>query len=124
MNGAAFQLNKVRRAIRTQGKLFRFERPGKNKFGEPNGKTESYEFIGVYHELTGYKRKSTGESTTVREATISNSAPMVLMLWEDAKELHHQDTVKFNDKTYRVNEIKNLSEANLVADISLEEVQT
>ena len=124
MNGTAFQLNKVRRAIRTQGKLFRFTRPGKNKFNEPNGETESYEFVGVYHELTGYKRKSTGESATIREATMSNSAPMVLMLWEDAKELHHQDQVKFNDKTYRINEIKNLAEANLVADISLEEVQT
>ena len=120
MNGAAFQLNKVRRAIRSQGKLFKAERPKKNKFNEPTEGTVSQCFRGIFHELTEYKSKTTGESSTIRQ----RSSPMVLVLWEDAKELHHQDRVKFNNKDYRINEIKNLSEANLVADIYLEEVQT
>lgn len=119
MNGAAFQLNKIRRAIRTQGQTFEAIRPKKNEFDEPTKETVSQQFKGVFHELTEYKSKTTSEASTIRQ----RSSPMVLVLWEDAKELHHQDQIKFNNKTYLVNEIKNLAEANLVADIYLEEVQ-
>lgn len=124
MHSAAFQLNKVSRLIRTQGKPFKFTKPGKNEFGEPNGETVSHEIRGVYHETSsytsGYVAKSTTEATTLRQKAL----PMVLALWESVGELHHQDMVTFNGKPYRVNEIKNVAEANLVADISLEEVQT
>lgn len=121
MNSAAFQLNKVRRLIRTQGKIFKFVRPGNDEFGEPNGETVSNEILGVYHESSsGYATKNTTEATTIRQKPL----PMVLALWESARELHHQDTLKFNKKQYQINEIKNIAEANLVADISLEEVQT
>ena len=120
MNNAIFQLSKVRKTIRVQGKTFLVTRPGKNEFGEPNGETESHEITGVYHELTEYRSKTTSEASTIRQ----RSSPMILLLWEDAKELHHQDKIEFNDKSYRVNEIKNLAEANLIADVSLEEVQT
>ena len=119
MNHRAFQLNKVRRAINSYGQLFQFDSPGKNEFGEPNGETVSHEVKGVFHETTQYLTKSTSEASTIRK----RSSPMVLMLWEEAKNLHHQDQVRFNNQKYRVSEIKNLGEANLVADISLEEVQ-
>lgn len=124
MHSAAFQLNKVRRLIRTQGKPFKFTKPGKNEFGEPNGETVSHEIRGVYHETSSYASghvaKSITEATTIRQKAL----PMVLALWESVGELQHQDMVTFNGKPYRVNEIKNVAEANLVADISLEEVQT
>lgn len=124
MHSAGFQLNKVRRFIKTQGKPFKFSKPGKNEFGEPNGETVSHEIIGVYHETfnytSGYADKTATEATTIRQKAL----PMVLALWESVKELHHQDMLTFNGKPYRVNEIKNLMEANLVADISLEEVQS
>ena len=120
MNQKAFQLNKVRRTIRTLGQSLLVQREGTNDFGEPNGETESLELKGVFHESTGYLTKSTSESSTVRK----KSSPMLLCLWEDTAELlHHQDRVILNNKTYKVNEIKNLAAANLVADISLEEVQ-
>lgn len=124
MHSAVFQLNKVRRLIQTQGKPFKFDKPKKNEFGEPNGETVSHEIKGVYHETfgyaSGYVTKSATEATTIRRKAL----PMVLALWESIGELHHQDMVTFNGKPYRVNEIKNVAEASLVADISLEEVQT
>lgn len=119
MHGAAFQLNKVRRLINTQGKAFHFEKPIKNEFGEPNGQTVSVVLRGVFHETTSYLNKTSTDASTLRK----KASPMVLMLWESAEGLHHTDELKFNEKTYRVTEIKNLQEANLVADISLEEVQ-
>lgn len=124
MNSAAFQLNKIRRLIKTRGKIFKFEKPGKDEFGEPNGETVSRSIVGVYHETPGYasghSRKSTSEATTIR----TKGYPMVLILWEDLGNLHHQDELLFNEKRYLVTEIQNVAEANLIANVSLEEVQT
>lgn len=120
MDALTFQLNKVRRLINTQGKLFKFTRQGTNEFGEPNGQTESVDIVGVYHETTSFLSKSATEATTIRQ----KSSPMILCLWEDAQKILHTDELSFNEKTYKVGEVKNISEANIVGDISLEEVQT
>ena len=48
---------------------------------------------------------------------------MILCLWESAELLQHKDTLTYNGKKYTIGEIKNLAEANIIADISLEEVQ-
>lgn len=124
MNHAPFQLNKVRRLIKTQGKLLQFEAPKKNEFGEPTDETVIHTVQGVYHETTGYASghspKSTSEATTIR----TKGFPMILTLWESVGELHHEDALKFNGKSYTVTEIRNINEANLLASISLEEVQT
>ena len=121
MNQKAFQLNKIRRTIRTLGQSLLVQRESTNDFGEPNGETETLELKGVFHESTGYLTKSTSESSTVRK----KSSPMLLCLWEDVEDrVHLQDYILFNGKKYMIGEIKNLLEANLMADISLEEVQT
>ena len=124
MYNAAFQLNKIRRLINTQVQEFHFTSLGKNEFGEPNGETVSHVIQGVFHEAlgyaSGYATKTTSEGTTIR----NKDFPMVLTLWESLGELRHNDILTFNGKSYRVNEIKNVAEANLIANISLEEVQT
>ena len=121
MHNGAFQLNKVRRMLRTQGISVVVKKPVLNDFGEPTGNTKDREIKGVFHETTSYASKTTTEASTIRK----KSSPMLLCLWEDIAEiLRHQDEVTINNKTYKVNEIKNLAEANLIADISLEEVQT
>ena len=120
MDALSFQLNKVRRLINTQGKLFTFKRPGTSEFGEPNGQTESVNIRGVYHETTSFLSKSATEATTIRQ----KPSPMILCLWEDAQKILHTDELTFNGKSYKVGEVKNISEANIVGDISLEEVQT
>lgn len=124
MHSAAFQLNKIRRLIRTQGKVFSVKKPMRDEFGEPTGEGEYQEIKGIFHEAiggsSGYYSKETSEGTTLRK----KGFPMVLTLWESLGELHHTDIVTFNNKTYKVTEIKNITEANLIASISLEEVQT
>lgn len=120
MDALSFQLNKVRRLINTQGKLFTFKRTGTNEFGEPNGQTESVNIKGVYHETTSFLSKSATEATTIRQ----KPSPMILCMWEDAQKILHTDELAFNGKSYKVGEVKNISEANIVGDISLEEVQT
>lgn len=120
MDALAFQLNKVRRLIHTQGKTFSFKRQETNDFGEPNGQTVSVNVVGVYHETTSFLSKTSTESTTIRQ----KPSPMILCLWEDAQKILHTDELFFNGKTYKVGEVKNISEANIVGDISLEEVQT
>lgn len=123
MNHKAFQLNKVRRFINTHGQIFQFDKPGKNEFGEPNGETVSHKVKGVFHETSGfasgYVAKTSGDSTTIR----TKPNPQFLTLWESVGPLQHQDKLTFNDKTYKVTEITNLLQANLIAEISLEEVQ-
>lgn len=120
MDALAFQLNKVRRLIHTQGKTFGFKRQGTNDFGEPNGQTVSVDIAGVYHETTSFLSKTVTESTTIRQ----KPSPMILCLWEDAQKILRTDELSFNGKTYKVGEVKNISEASIVGDISLEEVQT
>lgn len=119
MNSASFQLNKVRRSIATLGTSFVFIRPDKNAFGEPNGQTISVAIKGIYHETTSFLSKSSVESTTVR----TKPSPMILCLWQDAQKLQHMDKLAFNGKSYKVGDIKNLSESNIIGDISLEEIQ-
>ena len=119
MNSAAFQLNKVRRLINTQGRSVVVTRQGKNKFNEPNGEAEVFNIKGVFHETISYLSKTGSNGSTVR----SKPSPMFMCLWESAESLQHTDQVFINNRTYNIGEIKNIDEANAVADISLEEVQ-
>lgn len=119
MDALKFQLNKVRRLINTQGQEFKFNRVKTNEFGEPSGQTVSVNIVGVYHETTSFLSKTATDSTTIRQ----KPSPMILCLWEDAQKILHTDELSFNGKTYKVGEVKNISEANIVGDISLEEVQ-
>lgn len=121
MHNGAFQLNKMRRAIRTQGRPFEVVRPKTNKFNEPTQDMESFGFVGILHDMTKFTAKSTNDASTIQQR---NYAPMILTLWEDAKGIQPKDLIKFNGKSYRIAEVRNVAEANLVADISLEEVQT
>lgn len=119
MNARLFQLHKIRRLICTQGYGFEFFLPGENEFGEPDGVSETHIVAGVYHETTSFLSKTSSDSTTIRQ----KPSPMILCLWEDVERLSHMMQLKYNGKLYRIGAIRNLSEANIVADISLEEVQ-
>jgi len=119
MYAQAFQLNKVRRLINTQGRSVVVTRQGKNKFNEPNGEAEVFNIKGVFHETTSYLSKTGSNGSTVR----SKPSPMFMCLWESAESLQHTDQVLINNRLYNIGEIKNVDEANAIADISLEEVQ-
>lgn len=117
-----FQLNKLRRLIRTQGKPFLFRKQILNKFNEPDGYNESVTIIGVFHELalSWYKSKDTNEATSISK----RASPMVMILWDEVELIKGDVIVEFNNNTYRVCNINNIGECNLVADVSLEEVLT
>lgn len=122
MHSSSFQLNKVKRLLRTTGRPFTFTRTGVDRFGEPDGTTESFEITGVYHESASnsmYSVQQKADSATVWP----KSFPMMLCLWEDAEKLEPDDIVEFNGKQYKIGEIRNLEASNLIADITLEEVQ-
>ena len=120
MNSSAFQLNKVKRLIKVQGRSVVVTRQKKNKFNEPNGEAEIFSVTGVFHETTSYLSKTGSDGSTVR----AKPSPMLMCLWDDIKKLKHTDQVILNNRTYNIGEIKNLCEAEVVGDISLEEVQT
>lgn len=119
MDSAAFQCNKIRRLIATQGQEFQFQRQGANDFGEPNGQTEFLTLMGVYHEIAGFLSKNSTEGSTTRK----QPNPMILCLWEDALLLQHTDELVFNSKKYHIAEIRNILECNIAADISLQVIQ-
>lgn len=119
MNAAAFQLNKVRRLINTQGRSVVVTRQRKNKFNEPNGEAEVFNITGVFHETTSYLSKTGSDGSTVR----AKPSPMFMCLWSDAQLVKHTDRITINGHTYSIGEVKNLCEANVAGDISLEEVQ-
>ena len=120
MYAISAQLNKVRRLINTQGGWFLFIKKGKNDFGEPSDEVEStVRLRGVYHETTSYLKKSSGDAATVR----AKSSPMILCLYEAAAFLDTDFMLEYRGKTYRIGEIKDVSEAGIACEISLEEIQ-
>ena len=120
MNSRLFQVHKVRRLILTQGEQFEFIRRDQNAFDEPNEVVQAITLRGVYHETVSFISKTSTDATTLRK----KASPMILCLWEDAKQLKHTDVLEFKSKTYKIGGIKDLSEDGLICDISLEEVQT
>ena len=115
-----FQLHKVQRLINTNGVTYNFIRYSKNEYNEPS--EESYENIsvkGMYHGTTAYLSLTSSDSTTIRKQI----SPMILCTWEDAKVLKQEDQLMLHGKLYRVSGIVDIAELQLIADISLEEVQ-
>lgn len=123
MNSAAFQLHKVRRMIRTLGRTVRFEKDVEDQFHEPTGEKTVAEFQALMHEAewggTLGIEKQTSDSAVLR----TKPAVRLIALWEDCQHIDHQYQAIINSRTFRIDGIRNLDEANLVADISLEEVQ-
>lgn len=122
MEAALFQLYKVQRAISTQGTLFTVENSSKNEYNEPTDMVQTTQFKGLYHEYqetTGFIAKTTSDSSTVNR----KSSPMILCILDEVKGLSKGDHIIANRKTYELVEIKDIAEAGIIADLSLEEIQ-
>lgn len=122
MNSPNFQLNKVRRHLRTSGRDFTFIREGTDSFGEPNGTTESFVIQGIYHE-TNINSIALLQNSSDAATVWPKKIPSMFCLWEYAQQVNLTDLVTINSKRYKISQIRNLYEANLVADILMEEVQ-
>ena len=121
MNSPNFQLNKVRRHLKASGRDFTFIREGTDSFGEPNGTTESFIIPGIYHETNS--GTTTVQNNSDSATTWPKKIPSMLCLWESVQQIKLTDLVSINSKKYKISQIRNIEEANLVADILMEEVQ-
>ena len=122
MNSPNFQLNKVRRHLRASGRDFTFIREGTDSFDEPNGTTESFVIQGIYHE-TNINSVALLQNSSDAATIWPKKIPSMLCLWEYAQQVRLTDLVIINSKRYKISQVRNLYEANLVADILMEEVQ-
>lgn len=118
MNHPNFQLSKVKRLIAVSGQEFSFERPGLNDFNEPTGTAETVVITGVYHETSSFITLATSEASITK----TKPSPQILALYTDASKLKSGDKVLYRNHTYKVTGWKDLMEAGVVADISLEVV--
>lgn len=118
-----FQLHKVRRLIHTNGLVYDFVRPTKNEFGEFSDENTAdalhISVRGMYHETSSYLSQTASDSTTIRKQV----SPMILCTWENAKMLKQNDRLKIHDKLYTISGVKDIAESQVIADISLTEVQ-
>lgn len=115
-----YQLHKVQRFIAVHGTEFELVRFKLNSYNEPTDTIEDKrEIRGVYHETTGYLSETTSDSTTIR----SRYSPCILCTWKSSEGLNSSYQVHINSRLYTISEIKNVAEANLIAEISLVEVQ-
>lgn len=120
MKATAFELNKLRRLIRTQGKQYRFYRDYLNKFNEPTGDTQATEISAVYHTVTQRVDVLAGEGGSIHTRRV----PMLLALLTEGFNIQQGDFVDINDITYKVTGVSNINNWNIAVDISLEEVVT
>ena len=119
MINTKFEAYKIKRELKRNGIEYEFKRADKNDFGEPGGELMSIgKLKGIYHEQNSNVQITTGDTTQVRTKKI----PMILCLYKDAASLVLRvgDTIKINEKTFKVTGIVNIQEWNIIADISLE----
>jgi hypothetical protein len=118
MKTPAFEANKLRRLIRVQGVSYTFFHPKENEFGEALEKAVETQVHGVLHSTSQYISVTHAESASVQE----KNSPMILALFEEAKNIQQGDYTVINDTRYNVTAVSNVAEWNVIADISLEAV--
>ena len=127
MINTKFELYKLRRELKRNGKDYTFRRRKLNQFNEPTGELEDVLTIRcLYHEVSSFKTTSTGDSST----TVTEKQPMLLCAVEDVKgsSLEEGDFIEVNDSVYgdkkvlRFVGIVDIQNYGIIADISLEVV--
>lgn len=112
-----FELFKLKNAIKKNGKELVVKRAKKNEFGE---ETEEYTDVciikGIYHEVNSYLQKNTKEGANYTQ----KKKPMVLSPYIDCSEVLSGDVIEISDKLFKVTEINNMGQEDIIADISLE----
>lgn len=115
-----FEAYKIAREIKKSGVQNVFYRDGKNEFGEPDANTRVT--IGtlksLYHEQNGYVQMSVADEVQYR----TKKMPMLMALYEDVKVLDLQagDYTIINSRKYKVTNVLNLYNWNILCDLSLE----
>lgn len=114
--------NKIKRQIDWNGQEFEFLRYKQNEYHELTDEVEEqFLFKGIFHEGGGYGGMLNIELYERDGArTVSKMKPMILCLYEDAKNLDMDDTVLIGDCRYLVVEKNDLKNMHIAFEISLE----
>lgn len=112
------ELHKVSREIKIHGTQYNVSRTVKDKYGEDvQGEYEQIATIdGLFHISKGYITNNISDGTR----THSKGSPMLLVLYEQSKEIQNGDFLMINENKYKVIEKNNIQEYNIIVDISLE----
>ena len=119
MEAILFQLHKVRQAIKAHGRVMTVKIPFLDAYDEPVEDAEVVTVMGLYHETTGYITKSTKDGSSMNR----KSSPMFLCEKTSVTRIYPGLKAQIGNRQYIVVEIKDLDEAGVIADISLEEIQ-
>lgn len=112
------ELHKVLREIQIHGTEYTFFRKKVDKYGEPT-KEEPEQIAnvkGLFHVSKGYVTQNIQDGTR----THSKGQPMLMVAYENTREIQTDDFLIINENTYKVVEKNNIQEYNIVTDISLE----
>lgn len=127
MINTRFELYKLRRELKRNGKDYTFQRRKLNQFNEPTDELDDVLTIRcLYHEVSSFKTTSTGDSST----TVTEKQPMLLCAVEDVKDsgleigdfIEVEDSVYGGKKVLRFVGIVDIQNYGIIADISLEVV--
>lgn len=119
-----FEAYKIAREIRRSGQNYQIKRCYDNKYGEPT--SDEYksvcQFCGLYHEDNSNIQIQTGDAIQFRTKKI----PMILCLYEDIEhfDIKPNDVIIINKNLYKITGLVNIQNWNIVADISLEVVDS
>lgn len=113
-----FEVAKLKRLLRTQGKHYEICRQRVDKFKQTTNESEkdSFLILGVYHESQSFVSMQVNEGSITR----GKKQPMIMTTFEDAKEIKLGDVLKHNDKQYKVVNVRDIMDIGVYADISLE----
>jgi len=123
MQTEVFFKNKIKRQILWNGQEFIFTRYGFNDYNEIDYTKVEQQFVfkGIFHDGGGYGGML---NITLYERdgarTLTKMKPMILALYEDAKDLKMDDVVQISDSIYKVVEKNDVKGMGIAFEISLE----
>lgn len=114
------ELHKVAREIATHGNNYTFLRDKVDKYGETID--DEIETVctanGIFHTSKIYVSKVAKDATTSH----TKGSPMLLLRYSDSDGIKQNDYVFINNKKFKVVDVNDIQEYNIIVDISLDEV--
>lgn len=109
----------IEREIIRNGSTYIVKRNKVDKYGEPTQEVEEVTTLrGLFHISKGFVTKNTSDGSQTK----TKGQLMILALLEECATIQNGDFVVINSNTYKITDINNIEEYNIIADISLEVV--
>lgn len=109
----------IEREITRNGSTYIVKRNKVDKYGEPTQEVEEVTTLrGLFHISKGFVTKNTSDGSQTK----TKGQPMILALLKECATIQNGDFVVINSNTYKITDINNIEEYNIIADISLEVV--